>query len=326
MHRIAVASVVGVIAIASFPQMTRAVDGVIEINQAKALAGGVTSGDAPGFPVTISAPGSYRLTSNLDLSSESPDTTAIDEQADQTSIDLNGFQIIGPASCSDSGSCSNTGAGIGIYAATAHDVRIANGSVTAMGSIGVYISAGSIDHLLADHNGGDGVWIGIGSVSHVVARSNRFLGIVVNTKGSVIDSVATDNGTTGIGLTQGLASGCTSQDNGSDGIHVVTGSVDGSTANSNGAIGISVITGLIRGCAASSNLDAGFKVTDGSVLSSVGRLDGSNTIAEFVCSSACGYSQSFFTPCPSSDATKCVTGPAVQIPSGSNICNYSVCP
>ena len=42
-----------------------AVDGVIEINQARAAAGNVTPGDGPGFPVVISASGSYRLTSNL---------------------------------------------------------------------------------------------------------------------------------------------------------------------------------------------------------------------------------------------------------------------
>jgi hypothetical protein len=42
-----------------------AVDGVIAINQARALAGGVTPGDAPGFPVIINAPGSYRLTGDL---------------------------------------------------------------------------------------------------------------------------------------------------------------------------------------------------------------------------------------------------------------------
>ena len=43
----------------------RAVDGVVEINQAKALAGGVTAGDTAGFPATISQSGSYRLTGNL---------------------------------------------------------------------------------------------------------------------------------------------------------------------------------------------------------------------------------------------------------------------
>ena len=42
-----------------------AVDGVIEINQAKALAGGVTPSDTPGFPVSIDTAGSYRLTGNL---------------------------------------------------------------------------------------------------------------------------------------------------------------------------------------------------------------------------------------------------------------------
>ncbi len=41
--------------------MASAADGILEINHASAIAGG-------GFPVTIAVPGSYRLTSNLDLS------------------------------------------------------------------------------------------------------------------------------------------------------------------------------------------------------------------------------------------------------------------
>ena len=42
-----------------------AVDGLIEINHAKALAGGVSPGDLGGYPVTIDAPGSYILTGDL---------------------------------------------------------------------------------------------------------------------------------------------------------------------------------------------------------------------------------------------------------------------
>src|SRR6185436_8638324 len=42
-----------------------AVDGTILIDQNRALAGNVTPGDAPGFPVTISQPGSYKLSGNL---------------------------------------------------------------------------------------------------------------------------------------------------------------------------------------------------------------------------------------------------------------------
>ena len=37
-----------------------AADGVIEINQARARAGGVSADDEPGFPVTPSRSGSYR--------------------------------------------------------------------------------------------------------------------------------------------------------------------------------------------------------------------------------------------------------------------------
>jgi hypothetical protein len=50
-------------------------DGVVYIDQNHALGGGVTPGDAAGFPVTISQSGSYRLSGNLTV----PDlnTTAI---------------------------------------------------------------------------------------------------------------------------------------------------------------------------------------------------------------------------------------------------------
>src|SRR5438067_8861679 len=74
-----------------------AVDGVVLINQNAALAGNVTPGDTPGFPVTISLPGSYKLSSNLVV----PDanTTAIEIVADDVKLDLNGFSIIGPTVC-----------------------------------------------------------------------------------------------------------------------------------------------------------------------------------------------------------------------------------
>jgi hypothetical protein len=50
---------------ALLPLPALGIDGLVEINQAKALAGGVTASDAPGFPVTLDAQGSYVLTSNL---------------------------------------------------------------------------------------------------------------------------------------------------------------------------------------------------------------------------------------------------------------------
>ena len=40
-------------------------EGALEINQTCALQTGCFAGDTPGLPVTLTQPGSYRLTSNL---------------------------------------------------------------------------------------------------------------------------------------------------------------------------------------------------------------------------------------------------------------------
>jgi len=49
------------------------------------------------FPIVISNPGSYRLGGNLTVST--PDTTAIDAEASDVTIDLNDFTIAGPVTC-----------------------------------------------------------------------------------------------------------------------------------------------------------------------------------------------------------------------------------
>jgi hypothetical protein len=78
---------------------------VININQAKALAGGVTPGDEPGFPVTISRPGSYKLTGNLTVAD--PADTAIHITSPHVTLDLGGFLVHGPNQCSGSGNTLN---------------------------------------------------------------------------------------------------------------------------------------------------------------------------------------------------------------------------
>ena len=83
-----------VLAIVSIPSTVLAVDGVILLDQNKAMAGGVTPGDAPGFPITFTQPGSYRLSSNLTVPSGV--SAAIQINADGVTIDLNGFTIKGP--------------------------------------------------------------------------------------------------------------------------------------------------------------------------------------------------------------------------------------
>jgi hypothetical protein len=69
-------------------------EGVIEINQAAALAGGITPSDTPGFPVTLDQPGSYRLTGDLVHEGPGPaQVIGLVITAEDVSLDLGGFSV-----------------------------------------------------------------------------------------------------------------------------------------------------------------------------------------------------------------------------------------
>jgi len=110
------------------PATAFAVDGVIEINHARALAGNVTPGDTPGYPVTVSLPGSYRLTGNLTQANAG--THVIEVTASSATIDLNGFGLRGATTCTRGPgptTCAPVGQGHGIKATgevTVHGGRI----------------------------------------------------------------------------------------------------------------------------------------------------------------------------------------------------------
>jgi hypothetical protein len=114
--KVPVSAGVCAIILSCFATNAFAVDGTVLIDQTRALAGNVTPGDSPGFPVTISRPGSYRLSSNLNVPA---DAAGIVLFASGVTIDFNGFQMIG------------SGAGTGISALQARrGIVIRNGSVT----------------------------------------------------------------------------------------------------------------------------------------------------------------------------------------------------
>lgn len=116
-----------------------AVDGVVLIDQNKALAGNVTPGDAPGFPITLSQPGSYRLAGNLTIGD--PFVNVIEIRASNVTIDLNGFTIQGPNVCSlavdGTVTCSLPGSGAGVRAIptspiASSAVTVTNGTIRGM--------------------------------------------------------------------------------------------------------------------------------------------------------------------------------------------------
>src|SRR5260370_1213800 len=87
-----ISSFIAVVLASVASSCTQTTDGVILIDQHRALAGNITPGDAPGFPVTISASGSYRLASNLTVPTG---LTGILIKANHVTLDLNGFIIRG---------------------------------------------------------------------------------------------------------------------------------------------------------------------------------------------------------------------------------------
>jgi len=98
-------------ALASRAASLEAADGALEINQACALNGGCFSGDSAGFPVTIdgSAGKSYRLTGDLDLSS-APNLSGIIVTGANVTLDMGGFEIAGPITCTSTDPTLDCGA------------------------------------------------------------------------------------------------------------------------------------------------------------------------------------------------------------------------
>jgi hypothetical protein len=123
-----------------------AVDGAIQITQAKALAGNVTPGDAAGFPVTITRPGSYVLAGNLQAPAN---RTGIVVSASEVSIDLNGFRI--------NGGGGTAGRGIDSHQ---RGLTVRNGTIRGFKGDGIKTIGALmvVDNMRVEENGGTGVF------------------------------------------------------------------------------------------------------------------------------------------------------------------------
>lgn len=183
-------------------------DGVLEINQSCATQGGCFPGDAPGFPVTITQSGSYRLTGNLTLPL---DTTAIDITASAVVVDLGGFAITGPNTCSGSpilGCTVNFGnPGIRANRSGQSGVTIRDGSISGMGgeaietrNADVSSTATVVEDVFVTSNGGNAA-IQVGALSRVSrcrVNQNRYYGILVGVFSLVDENILYANGASGV--------------------------------------------------------------------------------------------------------------------------------
>ncbi len=154
----------------------RAGDGVFEINQSCATTTGCFPGDSAGFPVTITDPGSYQLTSDLLLSTANVDAIKFSTTTDPiVTIDLRGFAITGVVTCTgEPAVCTGTGSGDGIDGDGFATIR--NGTVRGMGAIGIRAGAGSIvENVLVEQNGTYGIQLSAGGGRRSIVRGCRVL-------------------------------------------------------------------------------------------------------------------------------------------------------
>jgi hypothetical protein len=280
---IALAALIGVVLFGA--PRAGAIDGVVDLNQARALLGQLSESDTAGFPITISKPGSYRLTSNLVV--ENAFTDAIAVQANDVTIDLNGFSIVGPTSCSEPPVlCTPTGIGVGVLSdLEAENVAVIDGVVRGMGFSAV---------LLHDR----------ARVERVRATSNGANGIQVDEGSAVVESSAYTNGGDGIRtLRDSEVIGCIASLNGANGIETGDGSrVADSVATANGSAGI----------------DAG----NGSTV--IGNAVWANGGLGLIVEGSSGYAHNVLTANNGGDSEPQVSAFGLQI--GGNFCGEALCP
>jgi len=170
----------------------RGADGVLELDPSCAAVG-CFLGDAPGYPIEITMPGSYKLTGNLDVRSapNAPTVEAIEIFAPSVTLDLAGFLVVGPVVCSGNPpSCTPDAPSAGIHLFDDADAAVVRNGVVSGFGYGVFTN-GPTD---------------FARIENVVTWSNRYEGIFAGGVGAQIVGVTSfQNGRRGVWLGQAAA-------------------------------------------------------------------------------------------------------------------------
>jgi hypothetical protein len=216
-----------------------------------------TPGDSDSAYRIVTA-GSYYLAGNLQGVSG---RSGIEIAADNVSIDLNGFALVGGA-----------GSLVGITTDAAHDnITIRNGIVDSWGSDGINFNlsgSGSnsiMEGLVTRGNAGAGIVANANALMRgCLSEGNAGAGISCAVLANLSECVARLNGGGGISVGNGsVLSNCTARDNGGTGLSAGTGStIVACAAHSNDLNGISAGTNCaVVDCAVSSNLGDGIQAS-----------------------------------------------------------------
>jgi hypothetical protein len=207
----------GLTILLAFAPAALAVDGTVLINQST-ITNGLTGCPTGGhLPIVICQSGSYRLSGNVTV----PDanTSAIQISADNVTLDLNGFSILGPVGCGGNPvTCTQGSAaavGIGNLFGNSN-ITVSNGTIRGLGGYGILLSGSGIliERVKAANNGIDGInvsktqdtiitlchaidnggsgFVGSGALSNSSALNNGAGGM--NWDGTVTGSISAFNG------------------------------------------------------------------------------------------------------------------------------------
>ncbi|MCA9504960.1 MAG: hypothetical protein KC616_17860 [Myxococcales bacterium] len=173
-----------------------AVDGVLEIGQTCAVSTGCGPGDLPGFPVSITRSGSYRLVADLEL--PTLDTTAILVSANHVTIDLNGFSIRPREDCTPD--CGAPGLGTGILAPQIENLAVRNGTLFGLGQDGLRTGDyAQIADVRIFGVGGTGIVTGSHSeIRNTTVASTGVYGIQAEHDVAILDSLVRAAATDGV--------------------------------------------------------------------------------------------------------------------------------
>lgn len=189
-------------------ETARSQPGAFEINQA-CVEVGCFAGDPKGFPIEINSPGSFILTSNLQVTD--PLESAIRVSTSDVSIDLGGFTVQGPRACPgelqpcarEPGAGTLSGAGIAQTGGLSN-IRIKNGSVRGFHGWGIAMER---DSLIFDVHVSDN-FVGIGALPGTIIERSTFVknDFGVDSIGAmIIDSTFRENRVVGVKTSESTA-------------------------------------------------------------------------------------------------------------------------
>lgn len=215
--------------------LSLASDGRLEISSA-CVDNGCFPGDDPGYPVTISQPGSYVLKSALN---PPPSEVGIQAEADFVTLDLAGFSVsrtsVGP----------NGIAGVLVLNV---GIEVRNGHVSGMGAGCIQMGeAGIVRGVLAEDCAGNGITASSSVMSGNRTRRSGNIGILAFSTSVLRENVSDQSSAGGIvALSGSVALGNTASSNDARGLFAGLGSVAvNNTASRNGTSGIHAAAGCL---------------------------------------------------------------------------------